>query len=276
MPASAQYSRPAIGEHRQDPDWLPPEMEAAKVVDRTGDTADIDARFVDERARPVTLRDIMASGRPVILTLNYFRCPMLCGATLNGLVDGLEEVDLAPGQDFDIVTVSFAATEGPDLAAAKKEAYLTRYRHDGAAEGWHFLTGTEEQIRRLTDSVGFGFHLDPKSGEYAHSATIIFLTPQGRISKYMNDVLFQPRDLRLAIVEASQGRVGSRLDRFMLFTCFTYDPHANSYTLSALKLMRFGGFLTVLALSFGLLLLRLRGPRREDLDRTLGHAGTGS
>ena len=266
---AAQYGgRPAPSPGPALSDQAAPELQGADITDLTGSYADIDTVFVNERGERVVLRDLIREGRPVFLTLNYFRCPMLCIATLNGMIEGLNDVEWSAGNEFDIITLSFAHDEGPDLAAAKKESYLSAYRRDGGEQGWHFLTGEEDQIRRLADSVGFGFRKDERTGEYAHSSTIIFLTPEGRISKYMNDVLFQPRDLRFALVEASQGRLGSPLDKFLLFTCFMYDPQGSTYAMSAFRLMRFAGLLTLVTLILWLGFLFLRGSARKGEVRS--------
>jgi len=234
---------------------LPRELEGVGITDHTGEAITLDTPFRDETGRAVRLEEYFKPGRPVILTLNYFRCPQLCVLTLNGLCDSLDQIDWSPGREFDVVTISINHREGPDLADAKKKAYLSRYTRESANEGWHFLTGDEAAIRRLTGEVGFGFKYDERSGDYAHSSSIMFLTPEGRISRYMNDVVFDPRDVRLALVEASQGAIGSPIDKFLLFTCFMYDPLANSYAVSATKLVRFAGALTVVALGLWLIVL---------------------
>lgn len=252
------------------------ELEGATQEDMTGAQVDLDIRFVDDAGREVSFADYFGQGRPVLLTLNYFRCPMLCIETLNGLVDGLNEAGVVLGEDYEMVTVSFSEREGPDLAAAKKQSYLTRFDGENGQEHWHFLTGERDQILKLTDQVGFGFRYDERSGEYAHPSTIVFMTPDGRISLYMNDVLFQPRDLRLALVDASEGKIGSPLEKFLLFTCFQWDPEANSYSASAFRLMRFAGLVTVVFLALLVGLLVLRGARHQDRARTSDGADPGS
>lgn len=231
-------------------------------INRLGEQVPHDIRFLDEEGLEVTMGDYFDRGQPVILTLNYFRCPMLCTLTLNGLVDGLMEVDWVAGRDFTMLTVSFAPEEGPDLAAAKKQSYLSRYDKPGVAEGWHFLTGEKEQIDRLCEAVGFPYEYIEETGEYSHPASVIFLDPDGIVTLHTNDVMYQPGDLRLAIVEASQGQVGTWVDDILLFTCFQFDPNSNSYTLSILKLMRTVGIGFVVLLAVAIFLLSRRGPSR--------------
>ena len=196
------------------------EMEGVGIEQKLDSMVPGELSFTNSTGEPITVADLMALGKPFILTLNYYRCPMLCSLTLNGMVDGLRGLDWSAGEEFNIVTVSIAPGEGPDLAAQKKKAYLSQYDRESAAEGWYFLTGAEDQITQLADSVGFGYRYDESTGEYAHTSSIIFVTPGGRISRYMNDVSFKPRDLRLALVESSEGRIGSAMDTLLLFNCF--------------------------------------------------------
>lgn len=246
----------------------PRQLEGVDIVQKLGDKMPLDLAFTNEKGEVVTLADYINGDRPVIFTPVYYSCPQLCTLVLNGLVDGLNRVELKPGTDFEIVTFSFAPEETPDLAFHKKRAYLTQYRAEGAAEGWHFLTGSEKNVNRLCDVLGFYTKRQP-NGEIAHSASIIFITPDGTISRYMNDVLFEPRDLRLALVDASQGTISAPMDRFLLFTCFKYDPDAGSFVPSAWKIMRFFGGLTVLLLGGTILtLFRLEAKKRRasELD----------
>lgn len=252
---SARAERPLLA------DELPPELEGVGIVERLGEHVPLQLDFVDEKGNSVTLAELFHQDRPVILTLNYYRCPMLCSLTLNGLVNGLNEIDWSAGADFDIVTLSIAPEEGPELADVKKRAYLTQYDRETAAEGWHFLTGRKENIEALAKAVGFGYRKVEKKNEYAHTSSIIFVTPDGRISRYMNDVQFEAKDLRLALVEASEGAIGSPMDKFLLFMCYHYDPEAGGYALAASKMMRLGGMLTIVAIGAGILLLWRRGPR---------------
>ncbi len=240
-------------------DELPAELDGVGIVQRLDAPVPLDLAFVDHTGKDVVLRDLIVGDRPIILTLNYYNCPMLCSLTLNGMVDGLREVDLDLGVDYDIVTVSINPDEGPKLATQNRKGYLASLGKDVPESAWSFLTGTQENIEALAKGVGFGYRFDERSGDYAHTASITFVTPDGRISKYMNDVVFPPRDMRLAIVDASQGRVGSLIDTLLLFNCFQGDPEAGSYVASAWKIMRFGAALTVVLIAVGVLILLRMG-----------------
>ena len=240
----------------------PRELEGVDIVQKLGDKLPLDLRFTDEKGNIVTLGDYIDGDRPIILTPVYYNCPQLCTLVLNGLVDGLNQVELQPASDFEIVTFSFAPEETTELADRKKRAYLTQYRVEGAKDGWHFLTGDQYTIEKLCDAVGFYTRRQP-NGEIAHSASIVFITPDGNISRYMNDVLFQPRDLRLALVDASEGTISAPMDRFLLFTCFMYDPDANSFVPSAWKIMRFFGGLSAILLGATIItLFRMEAKKR--------------
>lgn len=223
-----------------------------KLTQKLGENVPMNLEFVDDQGRPVTIGDYFNNDRPVILTLNYYRCPQLCGLTLNALVKGLSELDWTIGEDFNIVTASINPEEGPKLAQANKNGYLAQYERDAAADGWHFLVGEQDSITKLTDAVGFGYRYDEQSGEYAHSSTIIFITPDGRISRYIDDLTFEPKTLRTALIEAGEGTIGSRFERFLI-TCFLrYDLSSNSYAPVAMNIMMAGGALTMLVVGAGL------------------------
>ena len=214
---------------------------------RLGEQVPLDLTFRDEAGRPVSLRSLFR-GRAVVLSLVYYECPMLCTLTLNGLGSALSVLTFDVGKDFDVVTVSFEPKETPALAAAKKKAYLARYRRPGAEEGWHFLTGDAPAIAALTSAVGFRYAWDAETRQYAHPAGLVVLTPDGRIARYMYGVEYAPRDLRLALVEASQRRIGNPVDTVLLY-CYRYDPTRGRYAASVLRLVRLGGVVTVLGLA---------------------------
>lgn len=259
FPASAQQST----------DQLPPELEGVGIDQKLDASIPLDLEFVDQNGKTVTLGTYFKQGKPVILTPVFYECPMLCSLILNGLVDGLKGLEnLDVGDEFQIVTFSFDPEETPKLAEVKRRAYLSLYRRESAKQGWPFLTGSEADIRALTDALGFRYKYDEKQETFAHSASIMFITPEGRISRYMNDVMFEPRDLRLALIEAAEGKIGSPIERFLLFTCFTYDPDSNSYVGSAWKVMRRGGALIILALIGGVFWLAMRGPKLDQKKET--------
>ena len=202
--------------------------------------------FRDETGKPVQLRQYFGQ-KPVILSLVYYDCPMLCTLVLNGLVRSLRVVPLDVGDQFDVVTVSFDPRETAALAAAKKKTYVKRYARAQASQGWHFLTGEEASIQQLTRAVGFRYAYDEKSGEFAHATGIMVLTPTGRLARYFYGIDYSPRDLRLALVEASAHKIGSVVDQLLLF-CFHYDPKTGKYSLVVMNALRVAGMGTLLAL----------------------------
>jgi protein SCO1/2 len=209
----------------------------------------LDLPFVDENGRDVRLGDYFGR-RPVILALVYYECPMLCTQVLNGLVTALGVMNFEPGKEFEVVAVSFNPKEGPGLASQKKAAYMERYGRPHTAPAWHFLTGTEDSIRRLTEAVGFKYDYDERTKQYAHGAGIELLTPAGRISKYYFGIEYSARDIRFGIIEASDERIGSLFDQALML-CYHYDPTTGKYGAAVLRMVRVGAIATVLVfLSF--------------------------
>jgi protein SCO1/2 len=227
---------------------------------RLGEKVPLDLAFVDEAGRSVRLSDYFGR-KPVVLSLVYYECPMLCTISLNGLAGALEVLSFVPGQEFEVVTVSFDPTESPVLATAKKKAYLARYKRPGAHAGWHFLTGPKESVDTLTRAVGFRYVWDEATKQFAHPAGLVVLTPEGRISHYLFGVEYSPKDLRLALVDAAGGRIGSPVDQLLLY-CYQYDPQTGRYSAAILNLVRAAGAITLLALGgFILTASRRRRPR---------------
>jgi protein SCO1/2 len=225
---------------------LPQQLRGVGIDQRLGEQVPLDLSFRDETGQPVQLAQYFGR-RPVILVLAYYRCPMLCTQVLNGLVHALWDVPLDMGDDYEVVTVSFDPRETPELAAAKKKSYLMRYHKAGGEQGWHFLTGGEPAIKRLTKAVGFHYSYDARNDQFAHASGIMVLTPRGKVSRYFYGINFSARDLRLGLVEASENRIGSPVDKFLLF-CFHYDPTTGRYGVAVMNLVRLGGILTVLVL----------------------------
>jgi protein SCO1/2 len=235
---------------------LPKALQGVGFDQRLNEQVPLDLDFVDESGKSVRLGDYFGR-RPVILVLAYYQCPRLCNLVLNGLVQGMLEMPFTAGKEFDIVTVSFDPRETSELAASKKESYLHRYGRPGADAGWHFLTGGEADIRRLTDAIGFRYRFDPQQNQFIHASGIMILTPEGRISRYFYDVRYSGRDLRLGLVEASQHRIGSPVDEILLY-CFHYDPTLGKYSASVMTFVRICGVLTMLAI--GVFVWRLSRP----------------
>jgi protein SCO1/2 len=237
----------------------PNELKKVSFDQYLGVQVPLDLPFRDETGRAVHLSQYF-TGRPVILALVYYECPMLCVQALNGLVKSLKVLALEPGRDYSIVTVSFNPEETPAQAAAKKDQYIARFQRAGAADAWHFLTGPETSIRPLTDAVGFHYVYDAETKQYAHPTGMIVLTPEGKTSKYVFGIDYGPRDIRLALVEASDHRIGTPADRLLLY-CYHYDPATGKYGLVLMNVLRIGGVLTV-AMIGGFILLMRRRERR--------------
>lgn len=206
-----------------------------------------DLAFRDELGNPVKLGDYFGKGRPVILNLGYYQCPMLCGEVLQGLTGSLKVLTFNVGKDFDVVTVSFDPHETPDMAATKKRDIMRRYGRPGAEKGWHFLTGPAESINALTKAVGFQFQWDEKTQQYAHATTIVVLTPGRRVAQYFYGVEFPPKDLRLGLVQASNNQIGSVTDQMLLY-CFHYDPRTGKYGAIISRILSIAGAATILLL----------------------------
>jgi protein SCO1 len=216
----------------------------------------LELAFRDEAGRDVQLRDYFTQ-KPVLLALVYYGCPMLCNQTEQGVVGALRMLSFNPGRDYEVVFVSFDPRESPDMAAKKKESAMTHFRRPETASGWHFLTGSKESIDALTKGANFRYSFDQKSNLFAHASGIMLLTPDGRISRYFYGVEYPARDMRLGLVDASAGRIGTPIDRALLF-CYQYDPTSARYSASILKIIRLGGVLTMLALVAGILIFRRR------------------
>jgi len=226
----------------------------------------LDLKFSDEQGREVTLGSLFGH-RPVVLALVYYECPMLCTEVLNGLVSSLQTIAFNAGNEFDIVAVSFDPGETPALATQKKALYVKRYGRPGAETGMHFLTGREDAIHALTSAVGFRYKYDPSTDQFAHTAVLTVLTPAGHVSRYLYGIEYQPRNLRLALVEAADGKIGTAVDKALLY-CYHYDPETGKYGLAIMNLVRLGGIMTVAAaVSFIVLNLR-RQPQARAVVRT--------
>lgn len=220
------------------------------IDQRLNEQVPLDLAFVDENGRDVKLRDYFGK-RPVLLAMVYYECPMLCTQVLNGVTGALKVLNFDVGREFDVVAVSINPREGPGLASAKKQAYVERYGRPHTADGWHFLTGREENIRALANAVGFRYEYDESIKQYAHGAGVELLTPKGVIARYFYGIEYSPRDIRLGIVEASEERIGSPIDSVLLL-CYHYDPATGKYGATAITMVRIGAVLTMIG--FGVFL----------------------
>src|SRR5271166_4375931 len=243
----------------------PPRLENVGIEQHFDAQVPPDLTFRDDAGKAVRLGDYFGH-KPLILNLVYYNCTMLCGEALAGLASAMRLVKFDVGHEFDVVTVSFDPRETPEMAAAKKKDYVGRYGRANASAGWHFLTGRPDSINALTKVVGFQYQYDPKSNQYAHATAIMVLTPQGRISRYFYGVDFPPKDLRMGLVEASQGKIGNPIDQVLLY-CYHYDPATGKYGAVVSNILKLGAGITIVLLG-GLLLILFRlehaAPPRRD------------
>jgi protein SCO1/2 len=252
----------------------------SSILDRVGidqrlnQQVPLDLTFTDESGKAVQLRQYFGT-KPVILSLVYYKCPMLCSQVLSGMAGMLNGiVRFNAGRDFEVVTVSFDPNETPQDAAKAKKNYASRYRRAGAAEGWHFLTGRKDQIDALTSAVGFRYTWDPKGQQFAHASGIMLLTPDGRLAQYYYGIEYFPRDVQLGLIEASQGKIGNLADQIKLY-CFHYDPAQGRYGAAIFNILRLSAVATIVLLG-GFMIVMFRrdmlAARRERLGRVnLGH-----
>lgn len=233
----------------------PVELKDVGITERLGEPIDLNLSFRDESGAIVPLKTYFDGKKPVVLTLAYYGCPNLCGLLLNGVTDVFKEMSWQPGQEFQYVNVSIDPTETPELAATKKENLLKEYGRSGTGDGWHFLTGTEANIQALAQQIGFAYYYDPTEKQYAHGSALYVVTPDGKLSRYLFGVMFEPRDLRMALVESSQGKIGNIVDHVLLY-CYRYDPKSRKYSLIATRLMKVGAGITIIGIVGGIFMLR--------------------
>ncbi len=240
---------------------LPPNLSSVGIEQKLDAQIPLDATFTNELGQKVKLGDYFNHGRPVVLALVYYECPMLCTEVLNGLSSALSIVKLDMAKDYDVLTVSFDPKDTPELAAAKKHSYLQRYGRSGAQNGWHFLVGDDANIHRLTQAVGFRYQWDPEMQQFAHATGVMVLTPAGRVAQYYYGVEYSPKDLRLGLVEASQNQIGSIVDQVLLY-CYHYDPRTGKYGAVISNILKIAGGLTILILGSFLWFLIKHEPRK--------------
>ncbi len=259
-------SRPVQAAVHQ-PNALPADLQNVGIKEKLGERVPVESlQFRDETGAPVTLSKYFHSHKPVIVNLVYFACPGLCNFVLNGMIASLRGFEWLPGNEFEIVTVSIDPKEGPDLAFEKKKNYLKNLGRLDAEKGWHFLTGDQANIQKLADAVGFGFKWVPEQKEFAHGSGIFVLTPDAYISRILYGIEYQRKDLKLSLLEASNGKIGSIVDRVLLF-CYRYDPDARGYSLFAVNLMKAGGVVTMLSIA-GFVFWFLRRERKHMAKET--------
>jgi protein SCO1/2 len=271
LTAAAQPGQPAPAQptySMQDSNLqpaLPGALQGVGIDQKLDQQIPLSLTFTDEFGKTVPLSTYFHGKKPVILALVYYRCPMLCTQILTGLESSLKAVSFNPGQDFEIVSLSFDPQDTWQLAAAKKQTYVKRYGRPNTVNGWHFLTGSASNIKTLTDAVGFHYKYDASTDQFAHASGIMILTPDGRLSRYFYGVEYAPRDVRLGLVEASQNKIGSPVDQLLLF-CYHYDPSTGKYGALVMNMVRLAGAGFVLV-GGAVLLIALRREKRGRLVR---------
>ncbi len=243
------------------PSGRPPLLRNVGIDQKLNEQLPLNAAFIDDTGRSIHLGDYFGQ-RPVILALVYYQCPMLCNQVLTGLLHGLKKISLNAGEQFDVVAISIDPRETPSMAAAKKLTFIENYGRKNAAAGWHFLTGTEQTIRVVTEAAGFHYAFDPTTNQFAHMAGVMILTPDGRLSRYFYGIQYPERDLRLGLVEASDRKIGSLADQVLLF-CYHYDPSQGKYGLAIMNVIRVLGSATALGLAT-LIVTMVRAERKES------------
>ena len=252
---SEHYNSPLYAPKTYDPSQagvssgLPPVLKTVGIEQNLNGQLPLDAEFKDENGNVVKLGSFFGKGRPIVLALVYYECPMLCNEVLNGLTGSLKGISFDAGKDFDVVAISFDARENdkPELAKNKKASYLARYERKDAENGWHFLTGTQSEIDKVAQTVGFSYKFDEATNQFAHAGGLTIITPDGRISKYFYGIDYAPKDLKLGLMEASEGKIGNAAEKLYLY-CFHYDPATGKYGLAILKVLRLMAIATVLGL----------------------------
>lgn len=241
----------------------PVELKDVGIQEHLGEQITLSLPFLDQNGNEVTLAKYFHKDKAVLFAFVYYECPGLCTFVLNGMINGLRDVQLTPGNDFEIVVVSIDSTETPALAKEKLATYLKMYGKNSSENGWHFLTGSEESIQQITKEIGFSYIYDAEQKQFAHASAIYTLTPNGKISRYLFGIEYAPRDLKLALLEASEGKLGNLIDKLLLY-CYHYDPKGKKYALLAVNIMKIAGVITLLGLG---ILIHLLMKKRKKAER---------
>ncbi len=262
-------------EQLQKPGQLPPnvrprQLEGVDVQEKLGNPIDLSLQFIAENGYPVALSEYFHKGRPVILNLVYYSCPMLCTLVLNGETEAMRAIPWTPGNEYEVVTISIDPQDNFDTARKKKAIYLNSF--DRPASGWHFLADTNGNAKRLAEQVGFHYKYDERIQQFAHPAAIMILTPEGKMARYLYGVRYSPRDVRFALAEASEGRTTMAIEKILLF-CYHYDPTVGSYTVFAMNLMRGGAVVTVVVLTWYILWMFRTEKKRAARYAAMGITG---
>jgi len=269
---SEHYNSPLYAPKTYDPNQvgvssgLPKQLQKVGIEQKLGEQLPLDAEFKDEDGKAVKLGDYFNQKKPVILALVYYECPMLCNEVLNGLTGSLKGISFDAGREFDVIAISFDARENdkPGLAKNKKESYLRRYGRPGAENGWHFLTGTQEQIDKVTQAVGFGLEFDEKTNQFAHAGGIEIVTPEGKLSRYLYGIDYSPKDIKFSLIDSAESKIGNPVEQLFLY-CFHYDPASGKYGLAILRVMRLAAVATVIGI-ITMLLFFWRSNKRKAVN----------
>ncbi|MFN6964256.1 MAG: SCO family protein [Pyrinomonadaceae bacterium] len=261
------YNSPLYSPRTYEPgqnNGLPPALKEVGIEQKLGEHLPLDAVFSDEQGRLVKLGEFFRSGRPVVLALVYYECPMLCNEVLNGLTGSLKGMSLEAGKDFDVVAISFDARENgkTELVQNKKQAYLERYGRPETAGGWHFLTGPQESIDAVTEAAGFNYRWDERSNQFAHAGGIMVTTPDGKMSRYLYGIDYAPKDLKFAIMESGENKIGSPAEKLLLY-CYHYDPATGTYGFAVLRVIRLAGVVTLIGLGTMLFVFWRRNKNKQ-------------
>jgi protein SCO1/2 len=265
------YSSPLYTPKTYDPKefeattGLPETLKSVGIDQKLGSQLPLDTEFKDENGNAVKLGGYFNNGKPVVLALVYYECPMLCNQVLNGLTGAMKGISLDAGKDFDVLAISFEARENdkPDLAKNKKASYVEHYGRPGTESGWHFLTGTESSIRAVTDAAGFGFNWDERSNQFAHAAAVMVVTPEGKMSRYFYGIDYAPKDLKFGIMDSSAEKIGNPAEKLLLY-CYHYDPASGKYGFAILRVMRLAGVATVLGMGTMIFVFWRRNKRKGN------------
>ncbi len=266
------YNSPLYSPKTYDPNQagvssgLPTVLKNVGIEQKLNGQLPLDAQFTDENGNIIKLGDYFGNGKPVILALVYYECPLLCNEVLNGLTGSLKGISFDAGKDFDIVAISFDARENekPDLAKNKKAGYLTRYGRADAENGWHFLSGTQSEIDKITNAVGFNYQFDEATNQFAHAGGVMVITPEGKISRYLYGIDYAPKDLKFGLMDSAQNKIGNPAEQLYLY-CFHYDPSTGKYGLAILRVLRLFAVATLLGLG-GMFFVFWRYNKKKDLS----------
>ena len=267
--AQAQYGNPMGDGHQASASAseTPKELKDVKIEEKLGSTLPLNLTFKDETGKAVQLSDFFHQGKPVLISLVYFTCPGLCNFHLNGLTEALKAMDWTVGNQFTALAISFDATNTPEDAANKKTLYMNSYGRPEAAAGWHYLTADEQTIRTLTDAVGFKFSWNKDEQEWSHASTAIIANSNGLLTRYLPGIVFEPRDLKLALNESSQGKIGNFVESMVLY-CFKYNPHQGKYTLAIFNVLKLAALMTILLMMIWMIPFWIRNRRLETSVRS--------